>query len=131
MPLALMTIRSLPGTRADTFPLVHATSPLRGSSACSSQSSARTSAMRSPTDGLHCPDVAQLVHHIVAATAEVVVQPAVAGVELVVDVRRSGVRQVGVTALLAHHGRRLPDVGVAAGGDGRVDGRAERRTLLG
>ena len=34
-PLGLITMRSSPGTRAETLPDVHATSPYRVSSACS------------------------------------------------------------------------------------------------
>src|SRR3954468_9099906 len=85
-PLALMTISSSPGTRAEMLPLVQATSPLRGSSWWSSASSARREATASAMDGLLGADAAQLVHDVVAAPAEVVVQADVARVELVVDV---------------------------------------------
>src|SRR3954463_10213425 len=97
-----MTIRSSPGTRAERLPLVQATRPLRGSSWWSAASSARSAATASPMDGLLDPDVAQLVHHVVAAAPEVVVQADVAGVELVVDVGPRGIGQVGVPALAAH-----------------------------
>ena len=45
------------------------------------------------------------MHDVVAAAAEVLVQARVVGVELVVGVRRGGVRGVGVALLLAHGGR--------------------------
>src|SRR3954467_11441414 len=81
IPLALITIRSSPGTRAERLPLVQATRPWRGSSRCSSHTSAR----RSITDEL--PGALERVHAVVAAAAEVVVQAHVVGVELVVGVR--------------------------------------------
>src|SRR5918997_3716687 len=107
-----MTMSSSPGTRADRFPLVQTTSPLRGSSACSSQTSRRM-ASSSPTGQLPgawpeaagsagCAgygDVAQPVHDVVAAAAEVVVQ---AQVVLVQDV-------VGVGAPLVGHVAVAPD----------------------
>ena len=43
-PLGLITISSVPGTRAETLPEVQATRPDETSSACSSQSSARSAA---------------------------------------------------------------------------------------
>ena len=76
-----MTISSSPGTRADRLPLVHATRPLRGSSACSAQTSRRSS---SGMDELR--RVAQAVHDVVAAAAEVVVQPGVVREQPVVGV---------------------------------------------
>ena len=79
---------------------------------------------RRPRDG-----AAQLVHHR-AAPAEVVVQRGVVAVQLVVAIRGGGVGQVAVAAHLAHRGRRGADVVVAAGGDGGVDRRAERRPFV-
>src|SRR3954447_509167 len=124
-----MTIRSSPGTRAEMLPLVQATSPLRGSSWWSSASSARRAATASAMDGLLGADAAQLVHDVVAAAAEVVVQADVARVELVVDVGPRGVGLVGVAPLVPHRRRGLVDVGVGPGRHGRVDRRAERRPL--
>src|SRR4051794_21748690 len=116
-----MTIRSSPGTRAEMLPLVQATRPLRGSSWWRSASSARRAATVSSMDGLLEADAAQLVHHVVAAAAEVVVQPDVAGVELVVDVGPGRIGQVGVPALATHGRRGLADVGVRAGRHRGVD----------
>src|SRR5580692_2755647 len=68
----------------------------------------------------------QSVHHVVDAPAEVVVQLAVLGVEAVVAVGRRLVGQVDAVPPAAHHGPGRPHVGVGAGRDGGVDGRAER-----
>src|SRR3712207_540113 len=95
MPLALMTIRSSPGTRALRLPLVHATSPLRGNSACRSQTMRRSSSTSSVTDELLARGRApQPVHDVVAVAAEVVVQPAVVLEQLVVAVGSGGVGHV-------------------------------------
>src|SRR4029453_15499056 len=83
MPLALMTISSSPGTRAERLPAVHATNPLRGSSMCSAQTSRRSASV---TDQLPRAQLAQPVHDVVAATAEVVVELGVVRVKRVVGV---------------------------------------------
>src|SRR3954466_16146693 len=104
-PLALMTMRSSSGTRAERLPLVHATSWLRGSSACSAQTSRRSAATASVTDRRLLADPPQRVHHVVAAAPEVVVQALVDRVELVVDRGAVLVGLVDVAADLAHRGR--------------------------
>src|SRR5215210_537131 len=101
-PLALMTMRSSPGTRADRLPLVHMTNPLRGSSACSAHTSRRSAATASVMDHLARPDAPQRVHDVVAASAEVIVQPDVALIEELVAVGARGVRDVGVAGHLSH-----------------------------
>src|SRR3954451_3491612 len=118
MPLALMTIRSWPGTRAEMFPLVHATSPVRGSSWWSSASSPRSAATASAMDDLADAEPAQLVHHVVAPASEVIVQADVVRVELVIDIGARGIRLVGVAPLAAHRRGGLVDVGEGAGRDG-------------
>src|SRR4051812_31746147 len=127
MPLALMTIRSSSGTRADTLPLVQATRPLRGSSACSAQTSRRSAATASVTDRRPLADPPQRVHDVVAAAAEVVVQAGVVLVELVVDGGAVLVGLVDVAAHLAHGRGGGLDVVVGAGRDGGVHRSAERR----
>src|SRR3954447_518787 len=114
-PLALMTIRSSSGTRADRLPLVHATRPLRASSACRGPTSRRSAAVASVMDHLPRPDLAQLVHDLVAAAAEVVVQAHVALVEHVVGVAARRVRDVGIARDAAHHLGGGDDVRVGAG----------------
>src|SRR4051794_7470677 len=109
MPLALMTMTSSPGTRAERLPLVHATSPLRTSAPCSAQTSARSAAIASVMDHFPRPDPAQLVHDLVAAAAEVVVQPHVALVQHVVGVGAHGVGDVGVARDAAHRRRGRED----------------------
>src|SRR5580765_8504980 len=104
-----MTMRSSSGTRAEMFPLVHATSPLRGSSACSAQTSRRSAATASVTDGRLLADPPQRVHEV-AFAAELVVQSDVALVELVVDGGAALVGLVDVAADLAHRRRRGLDV---------------------
>src|SRR3954468_13702690 len=94
-PLALMTISSSPGTRADRLPAVHATRPLRGSSMCSAHTSRRSASV---TDQLPRAQLAQPVHHVVATAAEVVVQLRVVRVE----------RVVGVGPALVRHERVAP-----------------------
>src|SRR3954454_8098277 len=108
-----MTIRSSPGTRADRLPLVQATSPWRGSSRCSAQTSRRRASV---TDRLPGADVAQVVHDVVAAAPEVVVQPRVVRVELVVDVGAALVGDERVARDPAHGGGRRTNVRVRGGG---------------
>src|SRR3954453_11725460 len=84
-PLALTTMSSSSGTRADRLPLVHATSPLRGSSACSAHTSRRRAAIASVTDRRLLADAPQVVHDVVAPAAEVVVQRDVVLVQAVVE----------------------------------------------
>src|SRR4051812_47201790 len=122
-----MTIRSSSGTRAERLPLVHATSPLRGSSAWSAQTARRRAATASVTDRRLLADPPQRVHHVVAAAAEVVVQAHVELVELVVD---GGAVLVGLVDVAPHLAHRLGgglDVVVGAGRDGGVHRSAERR----
>src|SRR3954465_7224549 len=69
-PLALMTMSSSSGTRAERLPLVHATRSLRGSSACSAQTSRRSAAIASVTDRRLLADPPQRVHDVVLAAAE-------------------------------------------------------------
>src|SRR3954449_12068406 len=98
-----MTMSSSPGTRAERLPLVHATSALRGSSACSRQTSARRAAIVSVTDEVLLGTwLAKQVHDVVAAAAEVVVQHRVALVERVVGRGAVGIRAVDVAADAAH-----------------------------
>src|ERR1700750_1333289 len=97
-----MTMRSSPATRAERWPAVHATSPLRGSSACSAQISRRSAAIASVMDGRLRADPPQRVHDVVAAPAEVVVQRDVALVEAVVDLGAPLVGLIDVAADLAH-----------------------------
>src|SRR5215212_2228945 len=97
-----MTISSASGTRAEMFPLVHATSPLAGSSACSAQTSRRSAPTSVTRDHLLRPQIAQRMHHVVATAPEVIVEPLVARVQQVVDVGVALVRHVGVTSYLAH-----------------------------
>src|SRR3954469_20054311 len=130
-PLALMTISSSSGTRAERLPLVHATSPLRGSSACSAHTSRRRAAMASVTDRRLLADPPQHVHDVVAAAAEVVVQRDVALVEAVVELGAVLVGLVDVAAHLAHRLRGGVDVGIRPGGDRGVHRRAERGALVG
>src|SRR3954449_7104246 len=130
-PLALTTISSSSGTRAERLPLVHATSPLRGSSACSAQTSRRRAATASVTDGRLLADAPQIVHDVVAAAAEMVVQRDVVVVEAVVELGAVLVGLVDVAADLAHRCRRGLDVLVRAGRDGGVHRRPERRPLIG
>src|SRR5689334_3526675 len=98
-----MTMRSSSGTRAEMFPLVHATRPLRGSSACSADTSRRSAATASVTDRRLPADAPQRVHQVVVAP-EAVVQLDVARVELVVDGGAVLVGPVDVAAHLAHRG---------------------------
>src|SRR3954468_15574098 len=130
-PLALMTMSSSSGTRAERLPLVHATSPLRGSSACSAQTSRRRAAIRSVTDGRLLADAPQRVHDVVLAAAEVVVQRDVVLVEAVVELGAVLVRLVDVAAHLAHRLGRRVDVGIRAVGDRGVHRRSEGGALVG
>src|SRR3954452_24277637 len=130
-PLALTTISSSSGTRAARVPLFHATSPLRGSSACSAQTSRRRAATASVTDGRLLADAPQIVHDVVAAAAEMVVQRDVVVVEAVVELGAVLVGLVDVAADLAHRLRGRVDVGVRAGGDRSVHRRSERGALVG
>src|SRR4051795_4747087 len=126
-----MTMRSWSGTRADRLPLVHATRPLRGSSAWSAQTSRRSAAIASVTDRRLLADPPQGVHDVVAAAAEVIVERDVALVELVVDRGAVLVGPVDVAPDLAHRRRGGLDVVVGAGRDRGVHRRAERRPLVG
>ena len=74
---------------------------------------------------------AQPVHDLVRPAPEIVVQPHVLGVQLVVHVRAGRVRPVDVPVDPAHGGRRGRHVRVGARGDRRVDGRTQRRPLPG
>src|SRR3954451_24277683 len=130
-PLALTTMSSSSGTRAERLPLVHATSPLRGSSACSAQTSRRRPAIASVTDPRLLADPPQRVHDVVAAAAEVVVQRHVVLVEAVVELAAVLAGLVDVAADLAHRLGGGVDVVVRAGGDGGVHRGAERRALVG
>src|ERR671923_721655 len=116
MPDALIAISSASGTRADTLPLVQATSPFETSSACSAQTSRRiawASAMRD----LPRAQVAQPVHDVVAAAAEVVVQALVVLIQRVVGVGAACVRHERRAHDAAHRRGGGADVGVHAGGD--------------
>src|SRR4051794_16626159 len=125
-----MTMSSSPGTRAERFPLVHATSSLRGSSAWRAHTSWRRAATASVTDRRLLADPPQRVHDVVAAAAEVVVQRDVVRVELVVDGRAVLVGLVDVATDLAHRLGRGLDVLVRAGRDRGVHRRAERGPLV-
>src|SRR3954468_5204171 len=125
-----MTMSSSSGTRAEMLPLVHATSALRGSSACSAHTSRRSAETASVTDRRLLADPAQRVHEV-AFAAEVVVQRDVALVEVVVDGGAVLVGLVDVAPDLAHRRRRGLDVVVGAGGDRRVHRGPERRALVG
>src|SRR4051794_41945842 len=112
-----MTMSSSSGTRAERLPLVHATSPLRGSSACSAQTSRRRAATRSVTDRRLLADAPQRVHDVVLAAAEVVVERDVVLVEAVVEI---GAGLVGAVDVAGHPFPRLRGpggVGGHAGGD--------------
>src|ERR1700722_14763307 len=110
-------------------------SPYLTSSACSLATSARTwpMAARMPSGvvtGCLLSHRVQPVHDPVAApAAEVVVQPRVLGVQPVVAVGGRLLGPVDALTPAAHRVARCPDVGVGAGRDGGVDGRAERRAL--
>src|SRR5579871_5865094 len=116
-----MTIRSAPGTRAETLPEVQATRPLRGSSACSLHTSSRSRSIAARTAGSTSmcaesvsdisvpvlvergePYLAQAVQNLVRAPPEVVVQPQVLRVEGVVGRGALRVRDVGGALALAH-----------------------------
>ncbi len=73
----------------------------------------------------------QPVHDLVGAAAEVVVQPHVLGVQLVVDVGAGRVGRVHRVLLAAHGRGGGRHVGVGARRDRGVDGRAERGALAG
>src|SRR3954464_5299712 len=109
-----MTMRSSSGTRAERLPLVHATSSLRGSSACRAHTWRRSAATASVTDRRLLADPAKRVHDVVAAAAEVLVPRDVALVGVVVDGGAVLVGLVDVATDLAHRRRRGVDVLVRA-----------------
>ena len=105
-PLALITISSSPGTRAERFPLVQLTSPCRGSSAWSSRElGAGAPPRRRSAPGAASRGPAELVHHR-APAAEGVVERRVVVVELVVASAASGSGRNAVASRAAHRRRR-------------------------